>query len=264
MRHVLWVAVLVVFGGLPLAAEGQDSDTRKVQHEVEQAMLYLKMGIPQRAVESLRKLVAEPPGKRDPVAWLALGRAFYTIKNVDEAGLAVLESEKLGIQDRLEKLKPWAQKFHQDFRKTVGQIGLRAACDTVEFPIRLAAPMVDKTKRALLESIPGWREERLVRSALNPFFLPIGKYKLGDLTVEVQEDVPASVAMPEISGKCSDLPVVVMGPAGPEVIDTRVNQTSFVEKNWIWLALGGAAVVAGSVAAAVVATQSDDVTLIFD
>lgn len=242
-----------LMAALAVPAQGAtEKERRRLKHQIGQALLYVKMKIPERAIETLEKMTATEPGASDGLVWLALARTHYSKKDLDQAGLAFGRAENFGVADRLDEEK-WAKTFHKEFKENIGSVQIRGAeCETkaVQFPAKLGAPMVDPNKRGLLEAMSGWRAKRFNRSIERPFYLPTGKYKFGDARVELKPGAVLTVTATEIGAECT-LPEGVVKQG--DILVKEVKTESFVEKNWLWLALGGVAVVGGGVAAAVAA-----------
>lgn len=248
MRYVAFVlGVVGLIGPLALPAQAAtDKEQRRLKHEIGQALLYVKMKIPDRAIETLDKLSATEPGASDALVWLALSRAHYSKKNLDKAGLAFSRAESFKVSSRISEEK-WAKNYYRDFAEKIGSVQIRGAeCETktVQFPAKLATPMVDKSKSDLLEAMPGWRAKRLSRSTEQPFYLPTGKYKFGDIKLEVKPNTTVSITASEVGAECT-LPEGVIRQGDILIIERK----SFIEKHWLWFAIGGAAVLAGGAAA---------------
>ena len=88
MRHLLPVFAVLLGVSVSASALGADKAKRRLDHKVEQAILYVNMKLLDRAKEELTKLVQTDPGKSDALTWLALSKTHYALKDVDEAGLA--------------------------------------------------------------------------------------------------------------------------------------------------------------------------------
>jgi hypothetical protein len=261
MRPAL--ALLTLAAGLSLGAPVRAEDDkaiRRLRHEVDQALLYVNMNLPDRAVESLQGLVSKDPGKTDGLTWLALGKALFGQQKLDEAGEAVSRAEVLGVKDHLDEVK-WARAFLAEFKETLGSVRIRdATCPFVKFPARLATPMVNRKKRALLEALPGWRKKELERSTERAFYLPSGDFMLAETKVKVISGEETSVTAQEIKAECTALPQVAVTPGTGSVTTQGPGpgaqpQPSFMADNWWWIVLGAVAVAGGTTAAVVVATQ---------
>ncbi|MEM7678701.1 MAG: tetratricopeptide repeat protein, partial [Myxococcota bacterium] len=149
---ILRIVAAVAFLGaaLPGVANAED-DARRVRHQVRQANLYLKMKLPQRARELLTTTIETEPGRSDPLAWLALGRAYFAERRLDEAGQAVERARSIGLPNLKRKRTRWARRFTRLFDQHVGALVLDGgACEQLQFSAGLAAPMPDTTRKALL------------------------------------------------------------------------------------------------------------------
>ena len=250
------MATLAVAG--PAAAD--DKEVRRLRHQVDQALLYVNMNLPDRAVESLQGLVATDPGKTDGLTWLALGKALYGQQKLDAAGEAVSRAEVLAVKDHLDEVK-WARAFWDEFKENLGSVRIRdATCPHVKFGAKLATPMVNRKKRALLEALPGWRKKELERGTERAFYLPAGEFLLGETRVKIIPGEETSVTAQEIGATCTELPQVVATPGSGGVTQQGPGpgvetQPSFMADNWWWIVLGAVAVAGGTTAAVVVATQ---------
>ena len=264
----LITAALVVAAG---SSGPSDRGKRRIAHQVDQALLYVDMRLPERAREQLKALVASPPGESDALAWLALARAYYAERRLDEAGQAVRRAQGLGVADRLGE-KNWALKFFRRFQNNVG--GLRIwddACTKFTFSAKLAVPIVDRQRRALLNAVPGWRTKTFVRDANRVFFLPKGDYQLGKARVQIIPGEDTSAAGQDLGATCNAArpKVAALTAKASESIDEggtaattsapREESSSIFSNPWLWVIVGAAAV-AGGTTAAVLATQqgSDD------
>ncbi len=240
---------------------------RRLAHKVQQALLYVNMKLPERAQEELKTLVATEPGKSDALTWLALSKAHYVLKSLDDAGEAFNRAEGLGVNKRLGE-KKWAATYHSTFKELVGGVRIRnATCDTVKFRARLATPMVNRKKRALLEALPGWRKKEFERSTKRPFYLPTGKYKLGETKVKIIAGQETSITTEEVGAKCTALPQVAAAPTNPKTGGGQVTAPppppvqqpgggGFIADNWLWMVLGAVAVAGGTTAAMVAGQDS--------
>lgn len=260
---VLLATVAFTLGGPD--AEAADKAKKRLHHKVEQSILYVNMKLPERAKEELSKLVETEPGKSDGITWLALSRSHYALKDLDAAGLALERAKGLGVQEHIDKRK-WAKTYFTTISELVGGVRIRdAGCDQVRFSARLATPMVNREKRALLEALPGWRNKEFERRTDQPFFLPAGKFRLGETKVKIIPGEVTSVTAKELQAKCTELPKVAAAstgeqseaggvtgkappPAGPR------QSGGFLSDNWLWLVLGAVAVAGGTTAAVVVAS----------
>ena len=276
------VAVSLLVATLTVAAsptEENDRARRRLAHEVDQALLYVEMKLPERAREQLAKLVSGSPGETDALAWLALARAHYAERNLDEAGRAVRRAQGLGLTDRLSE-KAWAGAFLTQFQDNVGGLRVRGnACSHIQFSAGLAVPVVDRERRALLEAVPGWRTKSLTRPANTLFFLPKGEYKLGEARIRIIPGDDTSVAAEEIKATCVEPPptpapmaqAAVTTPPTPqtpqtpsvtpptEVTESTIGSTDDILSNpWLWIAVGAAVVAGGAAAAVMVASKGDD------
>ena len=261
------IATLVACGltlAVGSAAAQPSEDQRRVRHQIKQANLYLKMKLPDRARELLTETVASEPGRSDPLAWLALGQAYYYERRIDEVGRAVERAMSLGLTEAIGARK-WARRFLQRYRKNIGALVLDGGqCEELTVTAKLAAPMVNKSHRALLESAPGWRSGKLVRKRDEKFFLPPGRYRFGETRVQVLAGELARVSADEVGAACPEPPPAVVvdaspsAPPGQPTTETLVqavpaeavaqkDDTSWFEDNWVWV-LVGAVVVAGGAA----------------
>ncbi|MEO1335052.1 MAG: tetratricopeptide repeat protein, partial [Myxococcota bacterium] len=240
-------AIAVFVGVLPGPARAQD-DARRVRHQVRQANLYLKMKLPERARELLTATVQSEPGRSDPLAWLALGRAHFAERRLDEAGSAVEQARSIGLPNLKRKRTRWARRFLRRFDQNVGTLVLDGgACEQLRFSARLAAPMPDPTRKALLDSVPGWRTGELRRERGQKFYLPAGRYRFGTLKVKVLASEMARVSADEVGAKCPAPPPVVaqpmvIPPPDGALVTTVAEQTpddsSWFESNWGWVVVG--------------------------
>ncbi|MCA9552567.1 MAG: hypothetical protein KC933_21215 [Myxococcales bacterium] len=260
MRTTTALAPLIITLALagPAAAE-DDKAIRRLRHEVDQALLYVNMNLPDRAVESLQALVEKDPGKTDGLTWLALGKALYGQQKLDDAGAAVAQAEVLGVKDHLDEAK-WARAFLEEFKENLGSVRIRdATCPYVKFPAKLAVPIVNRKKRALLEALPGWRKKELERSTERAFYLPVGEFMLAETKVKVIAGEETAVTAQEIGAVCTALPQLAVTPGTGAVTGSGPGagqqQPSFMADNWWWIVLGAVAVAGGTTAAVVVATQ---------
>lgn len=245
-------------------AQSAGKAERKVRHDVKQANLYLKMKLPDRARELLSKTVADEPGRSDPLAWVALGRAHFFERRIDQAGAAVERARSLGLPPFTKRTK-WARRFLARFDRHVGALVIDGGrCETLEVEARLAAPMPDKTRKALLDSVPGWRTGTLSRQRGERFFLPAGRYRFGEVRVKVLAGELARMSAAEVGAACPAPPPVVAQrsapPAGADGVvvaesDREEEEPSWIEDNWVWV-LVGALVVAGGAAAAIGVTTN--------
>lgn len=263
MRQWIFALVIVIAGGLSAGpAHADDKAQRRLEHQVEQALLYVNMKLPQRAKEDLEGLVATEPGKSDALTWLALSKAQFALQTLDDAGASLSRAQGLGVEKRLGE-KKWAKSYYDTITEMVGGVRIRdASCGAVKFRARLASPMVNREKRALLEALPGWRKKEFERSTERPFYLPTGQYKLGDTKVKIIAGQETSVTAQEIGAECTALPqaVAVTGPNAGQLTQTAPPPSSggeggFMADNWLWVVLGAVAVAGGTTAAVVVATQ---------
>ena len=242
------------------SARAQDADQRRLQHQIKQANLYLKMKLPDRARELLTETVDAEPGRSDPLAWLALGRAYYFERRIDDLGRAVEKAETLGLKQVVGTTKEkWVRRFLKTYRTHVGAIVVDGGrCERLQFKAQLSAPMLNATRKALLESAPGWRSGELERQRGEKFFLPVGRYRFGQTKVSVLAGELARVSADEVEAACPDLPAASLAaqgvpPPGGAMTMTGVADdpsSSWFESNWGWLLLG-AVVVAGGTATAV-------------
>lgn len=249
----------------PGAAHADDKAQKRLEHQVEQAMLYVNMKLPERAKETLVELVKTEPGKSDALTWLALSKANYALKALDDAGEALNRAEGLGVEQRLDE-KSWAKSYYEEIEELVGGVRIRdAQCENVKFRARLAVPMVNRKKRALLEALDGWRTKELERRTDRPFYLPAGQFMLGETKVKIIPGQETSVTAKEIGAECTALPQAVAtagGPGGGGVTGTAPpsgggQQGGFLESNWLWVVLGAVAVAGGATTVAVVATRDN-------
>lgn len=247
-------------------ADAATKAQRKLDHKVEQALLYIGMKLPERAKETLQDVVSTEPGKSDALAWLGLARANYALQRLDEAGQALGRAEGLGAAKRLSE-KKWAAKFYGEFKERVGSVRLRGVkCKQVKFRAKLATPMVNPGKRALLGALPGWRQKELERPTSTPFFLPAGQYFLGKTRVRVIAGEETGITGPEVEAQCTDLPkIAAVDPKGGTGATTtgpgpQAPAPNFLADNWVWLAVGLVAV-AGGTTAAMAATREREVGL---
>jgi len=265
VRHrILALLSLSAFLLVPTGAQAQSKEQRRLTHKVEQALLYVNMKLPQRAKEELETLVATEPGKSDALTWLALSKAQFALQALDDAGASLNRANGLKVEDRLAE-KKWAKTYYERINELVGGVRIRdTKCDTVTFRARLAAPMVNREKRALLEALPGWRKKEFQRSTDRPFYLPTGQYKLGETKVKIIPGQETSVTAQEIGAECSALPAAVASQgktgSGGQVTGSAPPPAGgsgggFMADNWLWVVLGAVAVAGGTTAAVVVATQ---------
>ena len=262
-------ALLGVLGTVPALA--QDRDERRVRHDVKQANLYLKMKLPTRARELLTKTVAEEPGRSNPLAWLALGQAYYYERRIDDAGQAVERARSLGVEQASQKGKrKWAKRFLARYMKNIGALVVDGgACEDLQFDAQLAAPMMNKTRKALLDSVPGWRSGTLQRTRGEKFFLPAGRYRFGQVKVKVLAGEMARMAAEEVGARCPGAPALAVGapgaplPGGAMSAQAAPEQKSWFASNWGWVVVG-AVVVAGSATAIGLATSGGPDQLSFD
>lgn len=266
MRHILsGCAALVLLAFAASPARADDKAKRRLAHQVEQAILYVNMKLPDRAKEELTRLTESEPGKSDALTWLALSKTHYALRDLDEAGLALERAKGLKVEARLDE-KKWARAYFDELGEMVGGVRIReATCENVKFRAKLAAPMVNREKRALLEALPGWRKKEFERRTDRPFFLPSGQFSLGETKVKIIPGEITSVTAKEIGAECTALPQVATGPTGgggtnvaPPPPGGGVQTTQgggFLADNWLWVVLGAVAVAGGTTAAVVVATQ---------
>ena len=260
MVHVSVLVAALTFAGGPTDASPQAQ--RRLAHQVDQALLYVDMKLPERARERLQELLATPLGSTDALTWLALARAFYAERRLDKAGQAIRRAQGFGITKRLPE-KKWAHTFFHRFQETVGGLRIWADnCSRFRFSAGLAVPIVDRQRRSLLESVPGWRRKEFVRSTDAPFFLPEGTYKLGKARVRIIAGEDTSVTGEELEATC-EVPIAPKAASIPTgMTGSAVGPTSAVSEApggifsspWFWVAIG-AVVAAGGATAAVLATQ---------
>lgn len=264
MVNVSVLVAALALGGGPDGVSEQAQ--RRMAHQVDQALLYVDMKLPARARERLQQLLAAPHGRTDALAWLALARAFYAERRLDQAGTAVRRAQGFGIKKRLGERK-WARTFFRRFQEKVGGIRIWADdCSKFRFSARLAVPIVDRERRALLEGVPGWRKKELVRPANVLFFLPEGQYKLGNTRLQIMAGEDTSVTGEDLEAACegpANPNLAASQAASPSEIDivpmtvvTEPSLSSLVSSPWFWVAVG-AAVAAGGVTAAVLASQGN-------
>ena len=269
------VAVLLALGAgtfasliaVPDRVYAQSATTtqkKKLLHDVKQANLYIKLKYPERARELLEPVVEAEPGRSDALTWLALGRAYYFERRLDDAGRAVEQARSLGLREAAKSAK-WARRFAATFKRHVGALILDGgACEAPQFTAKLAAPMPNKTRRALLDSVPGWRSGTLKRARSKRFYLPAGRYRFGSLRVKVLAGEFARVSAEEIGAECPvSVPPVAMavpapqGPSdlvSPTTATAREQRPSWFEENWVWVVVGSVVVVAGTATAIGLAT----------
>ncbi len=259
IRSVVFIVSLGgVVGASAASASAQDEDRRRVRHNVKQANLYLKMNLAVRARELLTETVADEPGRSDPGAWLALGRVFFVERKVDEAGRAVRQARRLGLKEPARS--KWARAFLDEYDSHVGSLVLDGGtCRELRFQAELAAPMVNVTRRALLDSATGWRTGTLTRQRGERFYLPAGRYRFGSVKVSVLAGELVRLSSTDIGADCAPPPGLAAAPAGApppggEVVApasvAAEEESSWFEDNWVWLVVG-AVVIAGGTGTAV-------------
>ncbi len=252
-----------------MLAAAPTAEQKRLSHEVDQALLYLKMKIPERAREKLSAMVEKEDGQEDALVWLALGKARWAEKNLDGAGAAVSRAKELGVKSRLRE-KRWAKAFYREFRDNVGSLQIEAEdCPEVKFKAKLAAPLVDQQRRALLEALAGWRDKQMIRKTDTTFYMPRGKYAFGDTRVTVKAGKERVLQASDINAVCTTEPpppVVAVAPAlpppeeKPEVVATapipepEEDEGGILSSPWLWIGIGTVAA-AGGATAAVLATR---------
>ncbi len=266
-RMLLVFALCGLFASVaPTSASAFQS--RRVRQDIKQAHLYLRMKLPDRAREVLTETVATAPGRSDPLAWLALGQAYYFERRIDDAGRAMDRALSLGVRAAIGPRK-WAKTFLSRYRRNVGAVTLDGGdCASPTIPAQLEAPMASETREALLDAVPGWQAGALIRKQGERFFLPVGRYRFGDTKVTVAGERTTRLVAAEVGATCSpalpppSVDVVVtavapppppLAPASPETSVTAIpveGGSSWFEDNWIWVVVG-AVVVAGGAAAAI-------------
>ncbi len=238
-------------------------------HDVKQAVLYIKMGRANEARDLMCKTVETPSGADNGMAWLALGRAFYEDRNLDAAGQAVDRAKRLNVKARLAQSR-WAGQFLAEFDEKVGALKVvGGTCPGLAFSAKLAAPIADPVRKALLASALGWGKGRLVRAQDKTFYLPVGRYQLGSSRVKVLAGELLRLNAEDLGTECAQLPQLVQGcrqnltvatvPTGP---GEETGGGSITSNTWFWVIVGASALaVAGGATAAGVLTSGGADTL---
>ncbi len=276
MNNVLSPLLAMLFLALPVVARAQAPKVEakaadRADHEVKQAVLYIKMGRANEARDLMCKTVETPSGADNGMAWLALGRAFFEDRNLDTAGQAVDRAKRLNVKARLGQSR-WAGAFLAEFDEKVGALKVvGGACPGLAFSAKLAAPIADPVRKALLASAMGWGKGRLIRAQDKTFYLPVGRYQLGSSRVKVLAGELVRLNAEDLGAECAQLPqtlvrgcrqnlTVATGPADPG--GKSSGGGSITSNTWFWVIVGASALaVAGGATAAGVLTSGGADTL---
>lgn len=235
-------------------ASAATSTHKENERAILQAIMYLEMKLPARAITLLEETVSTETGDQDGLVWMALARSHLAAHDLDRAGAAYRAAS---TRAPLDHAPAWALELQELFMRDVGEVLISGDESEVSLEFRLLVPVLDPKRRSMLKNLRGLEGSILTRTLGKSFFLPVGEYSLGGRALQVRAGKLNNLTFPKPS-------LVLKDPVPVKNSTTAVDLVGAVGEEeeevgwlppWAW-----ATIAAGVIAAAVtgVAVAVDD------
>lgn len=231
--QLVLVMILSLYGQSICMSNAQAAD-ENYQQRIRQVELYIEGMLYTQAIKELKQLEKTPEGAQDVRVSYSLALAYY---NSDDINNALFYLRKAKSQTVDEGFKTQLTQTYQQWIKSYGLVQFKSGNDVRSGSIQLTAErnIVNPKRRKSFKTA----QKQLADGITTPisFYLPFGSYQANSVSFQLRSNLPPPVVE------------LMLTPIKVEPLSTKSSK-------WVYITLGGVALIATAIGGYYLMTDS--------